>query len=403
MLLHRTAAAAAVATHLLLLLQSAAGGDHNITAILAKFPEFSTFNDYLTQTRLAAEINRRQTITVCAVDDAGMEDLLTKNYSINVVKNVLSLHVLLDYFDRKKLRNLTGGSDLTATVFQASGEGPGTAGIVNITDLSGGKVIFAPEDNDVVSATFVKSLLEIPYNLSVIQISNTLPPPATLAPPSPTPSPLPPPPPLPSQWNFTAFMSDGICKVFARVLLANTPAQDSFAGSVAGGLTIFCPDDDAMKSFIPKYMDLSGNDKRSLLQYHATPVYLSVKALQSVSSPVKTLATAGDGKYGFTVESSGIDVTIETGIVKAKIVKVVKDEKPLAIYALDKALLPRELSSPAPPVAEAPEDSPPDSQADPPEDGTVDHTNNGNGAVNYNGHNIDAVIFVLCVTILLLV
>ncbi|CAL5439644.1 unnamed protein product [Camellia sinensis] len=38
--------------------------------------DFSTFNHYLTVTHLAAEINRRTTITICAVDNAAMSDLL---------------------------------------------------------------------------------------------------------------------------------------------------------------------------------------------------------------------------------------------------------------------------------------------------------------------------------------
>ncbi|KAH1136725.1 hypothetical protein GYH30_026952 [Glycine max] len=75
---------------------------HNITNILTKHPEFSTFKHYLTLTHLAPEINGKTTITVCAVNKAAMSDLLSKHPSIYTVKNVLSLHVLLDYFGAKK-------------------------------------------------------------------------------------------------------------------------------------------------------------------------------------------------------------------------------------------------------------------------------------------------------------
>lgn len=95
---------------------------HNITLILTKHPEFSTFNRYLTLTHLASEINRRQTITVCAVNNAAMDDLLDKHLSIYTLKNVLSLHVFADYFGSKQLHRITKGTTLTATLFQATGK-----------------------------------------------------------------------------------------------------------------------------------------------------------------------------------------------------------------------------------------------------------------------------------------
>ncbi|XAR56791.1 hypothetical protein NMG60_11037386 [Bertholletia excelsa] len=184
---------------------------HNITRILAEFPEFSTFSHYLTATHLADDINNRQTITVCAVDNAGMADLLSKHLSIYSIKNVLSFHVLLDYFGAKKLHQITNGTALAATMYQATGSAPGSAGFVNITDLKGGKVGFGAQENGgKVDATFVKSLKEIPYNISVIQVSNILPSPVAEAPT-----------PAPSQINITAVMSAHGCKVFAETLLTS--------------------------------------------------------------------------------------------------------------------------------------------------------------------------------------
>ncbi|KHN08266.1 Fasciclin-like arabinogalactan protein 2 [Glycine soja] len=77
---------------------------HNITNILAKHPEFSTFNHYLTLTHLAPKINSKTTIIVYVIDNAAMSDLLSKHLSIYTIKNALSLHILLDYyFGAKKL------------------------------------------------------------------------------------------------------------------------------------------------------------------------------------------------------------------------------------------------------------------------------------------------------------
>ena len=58
-------------------------------------------------------------------------------------------------------------------MFQATGSAPGSSGYMNITDLKGGKVGFGTEDNDgsKLDATYVKSVAEFPYNISVLQIS----------------------------------------------------------------------------------------------------------------------------------------------------------------------------------------------------------------------------------------
>ncbi|KAL0306255.1 UNVERIFIED_CONTAM: Fasciclin-like arabinogalactan protein 1 [Sesamum radiatum] len=407
MQLRQVAAAAAVLLSLSLLLLPSTTHAHNITRILDKYPEFSTFNHYLTVTQLAPEINRRETITVCAVDNAGMSDLLSKHLNIGAIKNVLSLHVLLDYFDSKKLHQITDGTALAATMFQATGSAPGSAGFVNITDLKGGKVGFSPQDNGgVVSATFVKPVEAIPYNISVIQISSILPSPEAEAPA-----------PGPSQTNITALMSAHGCKVFAETLLAN-PAEQTFEDNVESGLTIFCPGDDAMKSFMPKYKNLTAAGKQSLLEYHGIPVYQSLAGLKSSNGLTNTLATDGASKFDFTVQNDGTDVTIITKIVTAKITNTLVDEQPLAIYELNKVLMPKELFkaslSPTPAPAPAPEadaespkaskkkhKSPPapaapsDSPADAPDGDVADQTTDKNGAVRFEGGRFVGVILSL--------
>ncbi|RWR77005.1 fasciclin-like arabinogalactan protein 1 [Cinnamomum micranthum f. kanehirae] len=330
----------------LLLFLTCAAHAHNITRILAKHPEFSTFNHYLTLTHLAPEINSRETITVCAVDNAGMADLLSKHLSIYAIKNVLAFHILLDYFGAKKLHQITNGTALAATMFQATGSAPGSSGFVNITDLKGGKVGFGAEDNGgILDASFVKSVDEIPYNISVIQISNILKSPEAEAPT-----------PAPSQMNFTALMAKKGCKVFADLLTASG-AVKTFQDDADGGLTVFCPTDDIMKSFLPKYKNLTADGKASLLLYHGIPVYNSIAMLKSNNGAMNTLATDGGKKYSFTVQNDGEQVTLKTSVVTARITGTVVDEQPLAIYTIDKVLLPKELfkgvEAPAP--APAPE------------------------------------------------
>lgn len=201
---------------LLLLILSVQTHAHNVTRLLANHPSFSSFNHLLTKTHLAAQINRRTTITVCAVDNSAMSALTSKGYTISTLKNILSLHVLLDYFGAKKLHHIGGGSALAATLFQASGAAPGTTGFVNITMMRGGKVGFRPKDGHL-SSFFVKSIEEVPYNISVIQLSRILPSEAASGPTQ-----------APAQMNIAGIMSAHGCKVFAKALLSNRGASKTY-------------------------------------------------------------------------------------------------------------------------------------------------------------------------------
>nr|XP_043628767.1 fasciclin-like arabinogalactan protein 2 [Erigeron canadensis] len=318
---------------------------HNITKILAKHPEFSTFNHYLTITHLANEINRRQTITVCAVDNAAMSELIAKGLSIQTMKNVLSLHVFADYFGSKKLHQVTKGSTSTATMYQATGEAPGTTGYVHITDVKGGKVRFTPEDNPgQTDTTYVKSILEMPYNISVIQISAVLQSPEAEAP---TAAP---------DLNLTSLLQRDGCQKFYN-LLTTSGAIGTFLSSADGGVTVFCPGDDAVDAFAPKYKNLTASEKTSLLLYHGIPVYNSMGMLRSSNGLMNTLATEGaKKKYDFTIQNDGNDVTLKTKVVTATISGTVVDEEPIAIYTIDKVLQPREIFKGA--VEEADEPAP---------------------------------------------
>ncbi|KAK7320253.1 hypothetical protein VNO77_29567 [Canavalia gladiata] len=316
---------------------------HNITRILAKHPGFSTFSHYLTVTHLAAEINRRQTITVLALDNAAMSTLLDKHLSIPTLKNVLSLHVLVDYFGAKKLHQITNGTTLASSMFQATGAAAGTAGYVNITNLKGGKVGFAAEDNDGLHSFYVKSVQEIPYNISVLEISQALNSADAEAPTA-----------APSAIDLIGIMSKQGCKAFAD-LLRGSKALPTFKENVDGGLTVFCPTDSAVNGFASKYKNLTDAQKVSLLLYHGVPVYQSLQMLKSNNGVMNTLATEGANKYDFTVQNDGEDVMLETKVNTANIVGTLIDQDPFVAYKISKVLMPRELFKE---IVEAPAESP---------------------------------------------
>ena len=123
---------------------------------------------------------------------------------------------------------------------------------------------------------------------------------------------------------------------------------------------MFCPGDDAMKAFLPKYKNLTAPMKEAFLNFLAVPTYYSIAMLKSNNGPMNTLATDGANKFELTVQNDGEKVTLRTRINTVQIVDTIIDEQPLAIYATDKVLLPKELfkasAVEAPAPAPAPED-----------------------------------------------
>ncbi|CAL9116749.1 unnamed protein product [Musa acuminata var. zebrina] len=149
---------------------------HNITTILAKFPDFSTFSDLLTRTQLASDINSRKTITVLAVNNGAISS--ASGQPTDVLKKILSLHVVLDYYDGDKLHKLRNRSAILTTLFQSSGVASGRSGFLNVTDMDNGQVSFGSAvPGSSLDANFVKVLATQPYNISVVEISSVIVPP----------------------------------------------------------------------------------------------------------------------------------------------------------------------------------------------------------------------------------
>jgi len=158
-------------------------------------------------------------------------------------------------FDAKKLYQITNGTALATTTYQATGNAHGSAGFVNIIDLHEKKVKFDIENNvGTLSSTFVKSVEEILYNISVIQISKVLPSTVIEAPA-----------PIPTQQNLTNIMSKHECKVSADALSSQPNMLNTFNDNLDGGLTIFFPLDNAFKAFLPKFENLTKSSKVALL------------------------------------------------------------------------------------------------------------------------------------------
>ncbi|RRT72431.1 hypothetical protein B296_00014995 [Ensete ventricosum] len=150
---------------------------HNITRILAQFDDFSTFSSLLTQAQLVSDINSRRTITVLAVDNSAVSS--ASGRPTDELKKILSLHVVLDYFDGEKLHNLYNHTAILTTLFQATGLATGRNGFLNVTNMGNGEIAFGSAvPGSSLVANFVKVVATRPYNISVIQISSVIVPPS---------------------------------------------------------------------------------------------------------------------------------------------------------------------------------------------------------------------------------
>ncbi|KAK7260813.1 hypothetical protein RIF29_27111 [Crotalaria pallida] len=157
----------------LLLAFSCAVHAFDITKLLKKYPELSTFNNYLTQTNLAAQINSRNTITVLAVDNDAASSLSGK--SQDAIKAIISTHVVLDYFDQKKLTEAIGGKEQLTTLYQSSGLAVNQQGFIKVELVGEGNIGFGSAVKGAhADAELVKTVTAQPYNISILQISKLI-------------------------------------------------------------------------------------------------------------------------------------------------------------------------------------------------------------------------------------
>ncbi|XP_047175002.1 fasciclin-like arabinogalactan protein 12 [Vigna umbellata] len=128
----------------------------------------------------------------------------------------------------------------------------------------------------------------------------------------------------------------------------------------SGGLTLFAPDDSSFSHLKVGFLNsLADNQKIELLQFHVLPTYVSSSNFDSLSNPVRTLAGDNPTRLQLNVTAYGNNVNISTGVVNATVTGVIYSDKVLAIYHVDKVLLPLDFFKPKPPApAPSPEIAP---------------------------------------------
>ncbi|CAK8536256.1 unnamed protein product [Lathyrus sativus] len=123
------------------------------------------------------------------------------------------------------------------------------------------------------------------------------------------------------------------------------------------GLTLFAPNDNSFSSLKPGFLNsLNDQQKNELIQFHELPSFVSLSNFDTLSNPVRTQAGDDPTRLALNITSSGNQVNLTTGVVNATVGGSVFSDHQLAIYQVDKVLLPRDFFVPkSPPPAPAPE------------------------------------------------
>lgn len=106
------------------------------------------------------------------------------------------------------------------------------------------------------------------------------------------------------------------------------PTNAAFSGLKSGTLNSFNPE-----------------QKVQLLEFHLLPTYISLTNFQTVSNPVRTQAS-DTYDYPLNITTTGNVVNISTGLVNTSIAGTVYSDNQLAIYRVDKVLLPLGIFAP---------------------------------------------------------
>ncbi|KAI4340408.1 hypothetical protein MLD38_025247 [Melastoma candidum] len=107
---------------------------------------------------------------------------------------------------------------------------------------------------------------------------------------------------------------------------------------------------------------LSPKDEVELIQFHVITQFLSKTLFLTVSNPLRTLADGtNDGRFPLNITIQGNDLRLSTGIDEATIGDSLYSANQMAVYEVDRVLLPLSVFPPtAAPAPEKAKDKPTD-------------------------------------------
>ncbi|RDX64261.1 Fasciclin-like arabinogalactan protein 11, partial [Mucuna pruriens] len=126
--------------------------------------------------------------------------------------------------------------------------------------------------------------------------------------------------------------------------------------SGSGGLTLFAPEDSSFSKLKAGFLNsLSDRQKVELLQFHTLSSFISISNFDTLTNPVQTQAGDDPTRLQLNVTTyGGSQVSMATGAVNASVTGTVYTDNKLAIYQVDKVLLPLDLVLPSKAPAPAP-------------------------------------------------
>ncbi|KAK9061529.1 hypothetical protein SSX86_018711 [Deinandra increscens subsp. villosa] len=207
----------------------------------------------------------------------------------------------------------------------------------------------------------------------------------TVSQPSPAPAPAPGP---PAPTNITKILEKASQFTTLIRLFSITKVGDQIntqLNNSEDGMTVFAPTDNAFSALMSSgtLNSLSDQQKDELVQFHVIPSFISTSQFPTLSNPLRT--QAGDSTfYNFplNITTSGNQVNLTTGVVNATVANAIYSDGSLAVYQVDKVLLPMSLFGPHPPAAApAPEPVKKAKGKRAADDGEADGTGNSSGAV----------------------
>ncbi|KAJ4752610.1 Fasciclin-like arabinogalactan family protein [Rhynchospora pubera] len=118
------------------------------------------------------------------------------------------------------------------------------------------------------------------------------------------------------------------------------------------GITVLAPTDNAFNNLKAGTLNgLTAQQQSELVLYHILPRYYSFSTFETTSNPVRTQASGNEGVYTVNVTSTSNQVNVSTGVNEVQVTNALNSEFPLAVYSLDKVMLPDELFGVKPPAS----------------------------------------------------
>ncbi|KAL6620363.1 hypothetical protein ACP70R_035502 [Stipagrostis hirtigluma subsp. patula] len=316
----------------------------NVTGVLAAFPDLADFARLLASSPVAGELAGRSSLTLLAVPNGNLPQSPTAFAAASGadLADVLRYHVLLEYLAPADLRRLPASGKLVTTLFQTTGRAPADLGEVNVTTAGSSlAVVRSPARFPGSNATVLGAITAVPYNLSVLAVDGLIVPSGIdLAASESRP---------PAAVNITRVLADARAfNVAASMLEASGVAGEFEADERGAGITVFAPTDDAFAGLPAgdRLQSLPADRKAVVLRFHVLHSYYPLGSLESIVNPVQpTLATefSNAGRFTLNITRANGSVAIDTGVVQATITRTVFDQNPVAVFAVSKVLLPKEM------------------------------------------------------------